>query len=114
LQIDRQALAALLRHPWPGNVRQLENEIRRALVLADAVITPEHLSPGLFDMAASAALTPLDLRGHVDQLERTLIRQALDAAAGNQTRAARMLGVSRFGLQKMIRRLALGEARDSS
>jgi transcriptional regulator with GAF, ATPase, and Fis domain len=45
----------------------------------------------------------------VDQLERRLIRQALEAAAGNQTRAARILGVSRYGLQKMIRRLELGD-----
>jgi DNA-binding NtrC family response regulator len=98
-------LSALGRHPWPGNVRQLENEIRRALVLADGVIELEHLSPGLLDLGAAASPDPLDMRAQVDQLERRLIRQALDASAGNQTRAARMLGISRYGLQKMLRRL---------
>jgi transcriptional regulator with GAF, ATPase, and Fis domain len=48
---------------------------------------------------------PLDMRAQVDALERRLIRKALEESAGNQTRAARLLGVSRFGLQKMIRRL---------
>jgi transcriptional regulator with GAF, ATPase, and Fis domain len=109
LEIDKRALAALTAHPWPGNVRQLENEVRRALVLADSIIMPEHLSPGLLAALPSTASDPLDLRAQVDQLERKLIRQALEAAAGNQTRAARILGVSRYGLQKMIRRLELGD-----
>jgi serine/threonine-protein kinase PknK len=105
VEIDRRALAALARHAWPGNVRQLENEIRRALVLGDDVIALEHLSPALLDAGAGAGADPLDMRAQVDQLERRLIRQALDASAGNQTRAARLLGVSRYGLQKMMRRL---------
>jgi DNA-binding protein Fis len=50
-------------------------------------------------------ITNLDLRAHVDELERKLIKRALDSARGNQTRAAEMLGVSRFGLQKMLKRL---------
>jgi transcriptional regulator with GAF, ATPase, and Fis domain len=105
VEIDRRALAALARHGWPGNVRQLENEIRRALVLAEDVIALEHLSPALLDAAVGASADPLDMRAQVDQLERRLIRQALDASAGNQTRAARLLGISRYGLQKMMRRL---------
>jgi DNA-binding NtrC family response regulator len=105
IEIDRLALARLVRHDWPGNVRQLENEIRRALVLADDRIGVEHLSSSLTEDAPAPTQEPLDLRAHVDALERRLIRQALDAARGNQTQAARMLGVSRFGLQKMMRRL---------
>jgi transcriptional regulator with PAS, ATPase and Fis domain len=108
VSVDRRALAALQRHAWPGNVRQLENEIRRALVMSDAEIGLTELSPGLLDLEPAGAADPLDLRAQVDQLERRLIRQALQSAAGNQTRAARMLGVSRYGLQKMIRRLELG------
>ena len=105
VEIAPAALAALGRHPWPGNVRQLENEIRRALVLSDGTITSEHLSAELSHQGAAQPADPLDLRARVDELERGLIRQALEAAHGNQTRAARMLGVSRFGLQKMLRRL---------
>jgi transcriptional regulator with GAF, ATPase, and Fis domain len=106
---DPRALAALARYSWPGNVRQLENEIRRALVMAEDRIELAHLSPELTLDAPGAAVDPLDLRAQVDQLERRLIRQALSAAAGNHTRAARSLGVSRYGLQKMIRRLDLGD-----
>jgi transcriptional regulator with PAS, ATPase and Fis domain len=105
VELGAAALAALGRHPWPGNVRQLENEIRRALVLADDTIAPEHLSAELTSQRAVEVSDPLDMRARVDELERGLIRQALDASHGNQTRAARMLGVSRFGLQKMLRRL---------
>jgi serine/threonine-protein kinase PknK len=107
VQIDRRALTLLDRYGWPGNVRQLENEIRRALVLADEVILPEHLSPALLDATGTAAKDPLDLRTQVDHLERKLIRQALESCGGNQSRAARVLGVSRYGLQKMMRRLEL-------
>ena len=105
-----EALAALRRHPWPGNVRQLENELRRALVLCDEVVGLEHLS------AAVTATEPqgdaigdagLDLRRRVDALERDLTREALGRTGGNQTRAAELLGLSRFGLQKMMRRLGV-------
>jgi DNA-binding NtrC family response regulator len=87
-------------------VRQLENEVRRALVLADDVIGEEH-----FSFAGSGGSQPvadeLDLRTAVDEVERRLIRRALDGAKGNQTRAAELLGISRFGLQKMLKRLVL-------
>lgn len=105
VELEKGALAALGRYAWPGNVRQLENEIRRALVLSDAVITEEHLSSELDAASAASAAEPLDLRARIDELERGLIKQALEHARGNQTHAARMLGVSRYGLQKMIRRL---------
>jgi serine/threonine-protein kinase PknK len=108
VEIDSAARAALARYGWPGNVRQLENEIRRALVMAEDAIGLDHLSAALVDETRAAAADPLDMRAQVDHLERTLIRKALTAAAGNHTRAARMLGVSRYGLQKMIRRLDLG------
>jgi serine/threonine-protein kinase PknK len=104
VSIERRALARLTSHPWPGNVRQLENEIRRALVLAEDTIRVDHLSPQLAH-EAEGVLDELDLKGQVNKLERRLIRQALDAARGNQTRAARLLGVSRYGLQKMLKRL---------
>ncbi|MBM4363609.1 MAG: sigma 54-interacting transcriptional regulator, partial [Deltaproteobacteria bacterium] len=104
-----RALALLARFPFPGNVRQLENELRRALVLADRFVDAEHLSPEI--RAASGEPlpeeAPLDLRARTAALELDLVRRALEECQGNQTRAARALGVSRFGLQKMIRRLGL-------
>jgi DNA-binding NtrC family response regulator len=108
ITIDRGTLTLLARAPWPGNVRQLENELRRALVLCEDCVLPEHLSPGLAQVASEAA-DPFDLKAQIDALERKLIRKALESSRGNQTQAARLLGVSRFGLQKMIRRLGTAE-----
>jgi serine/threonine-protein kinase PknK len=108
LTIERAALDALSVFPWPGNVRQLENEVRRALVLADDVIRLEHLSREIAQSARPhRAQEEFDLRGRVDALEADLVRAALRRTDGNQTRAAELLGLSRFGLQKMMKRLEI-------
>lgn len=109
MPIDPEALAALAAYHWPGNVRQLENELRRANVLADNCIRLEHLSPALTAKMQAEHKTDengsLNLRERVDALETQLIQRALREAGGNQSRAAESLGVSRFGLQKMLKRL---------
>jgi transcriptional regulator with GAF, ATPase, and Fis domain len=105
-RVDRRALDRLLSQPWPGNVRQLENEVRRALVLGGDVLREEHFGVARAREAGNAP-AELHLRSQIDDLERRLIRRALDIAKGNQTRAAELLGVSRFGLQKMLKRLGL-------
>jgi transcriptional regulator with GAF, ATPase, and Fis domain len=112
VRIDESALEALRAYPWPGNVRQLENELRRALLVAGDVISAEHLSPELRAAAGDPA-RDLDLKAKVAELERRMIERALAIHGGNQSRAAKALGVSRFGLQKMLKRLGLGAgARD--
>ncbi len=106
--VDRAAMEALSAFPWPGNVRQLENEVRRALVLADDAIRLEHLSREIVQSARpNRAQEEFDLRGRVDALEADLVRAALRRTDGNQTRAAALLGLSRFGLQKMMKRLEI-------
>jgi transcriptional regulator with PAS, ATPase and Fis domain len=100
-------LEILCAYAWPGNVRQLENEIRRALVLADDEIRREHLSPALANDDRAVSGDGLNLRQRLDLLETQLVRRALEQTGGNQTKAAQLLGVSRFGLQKMIRRLSI-------
>lgn len=111
LAISAAALSALQGYNWPGNVRQLENELRRAAVLADDCILPEHLSTALVAGAPTATASPgaqtRNLKQQVDALETQLISRALREAAGNQSRAAEALGISRFGLQKMLKRLGL-------
>jgi transcriptional regulator with GAF, ATPase, and Fis domain len=109
LEFAPEALDALLRFSWPGNVRQLENEVRRLLVLTDGVVRLRHLSPEIQAQAdAPRAPDTLHLRTRVDALERELVERALERTEGNQTRAAELLGLSRFGLQKMMRRLEVG------
>jgi transcriptional regulator with GAF, ATPase, and Fis domain len=115
VRVTRRALVALAAAPWPGNVRQLENEVRRALVLCDDLLDLEHLSPEIAHPGAAAkdgdgAPT---LRDQLDALEYRLVRDALRRCGGNQTRAAVDLGVSRFGLQKMLKRLGLAAERPS-
>jgi len=112
---ERAALDALSAFPWPGNVRQLENEVRRALVLADDVVRLEHLTPEVANAARpNRAAEEFDLRGRVDALEADLVRAALRRTDGNQTRAAELLGLSRFGLQKMMKRLEIRQERSDA
>ncbi|MEZ4229474.1 MAG: sigma 54-interacting transcriptional regulator [Polyangiaceae bacterium] len=105
-KLSAAALRVLEDYSWPGNVRQLQNELRRATVLCDGSLRPEHLSPELRREAREAE-AGLDLKRALELLERRLVGEALERTSGNQTRAAKLLGVSRFGLQKMIKRLEI-------
>jgi transcriptional regulator with GAF, ATPase, and Fis domain/tetratricopeptide (TPR) repeat protein len=113
IRFTRAAMGKLMAYPWPGNVRQLENEVRRALVLAsdqakDGRIDVVELSADVARGGPSAARgAGLGLRSRVDALEAELVRDALEKTRGNQTKAAQALGLSRFGLQKMIKRLKI-------
>ncbi|MFO0614032.1 MAG: sigma 54-interacting transcriptional regulator [Polyangiaceae bacterium] len=108
VRVTPPAMQRLVAFGWPGNVRQLENEIRRALVLADDTIDPSHLTPEIGEGAnAAVAEAGLDVKKRIDLLEATLVREALARTRGNQTRAAKLLGLSRFGLQKMVKRLGI-------
>ncbi len=107
-RVTRGAMERLVAYPWPGNIRQLENEVRRAIVLADGRIDAAELSADVARGGPSAARgAGLDLRARVDALEVELVTEALEKTRGNQTRAAQMLGMSRFGLQKMMKRLGV-------
>jgi transcriptional regulator with GAF, ATPase, and Fis domain len=115
VRFTRAALDRLVAFPWPGNVRQLENEVRRAIVLGagegELVIDVSDLSPEVVRGAGEAAReVGLHLRSRVDELEKELLSEALAKTDGNQTKAAEMLGLSRFGLQKMMKRLKLVRA----
>ncbi len=109
VRVSSEAMGRLTAYSWPGNVRQLENEVRRALVLCDEVIRTEHLTAEVRGGGAGTGeqATGLDVRARVDALERELVREALERTRGNQTKAAQLLGLSRFGLQKMMKRLAV-------
>jgi transcriptional regulator with GAF, ATPase, and Fis domain len=107
VRISKPALQALTSYTWPGNVRQLDNEIRRALVLADSIIELSHLSPEVCERRRGelSRASGLNMRERVDALEAELVSVALRRTQGNQTKAAELLGLSRFGLQKMMKRL---------
>jgi DNA-binding NtrC family response regulator len=95
------ALARLRGHDWPGNVRELRNAIEHAVVLAEGgPVLAEHLPDTVGDGRAGREPEPADgaMRALVAETERRAIQEALDAEDGNQTRAARRLGISRRAL----------------
>jgi transcriptional regulator with GAF, ATPase, and Fis domain len=119
VRLTKGAMDRIVSFGWPGNVRQLENEVRRALVLCsqvsegeEVVVDVADLSPELL-RAESPREIGLDMRSRVDALETDLLREALTKTHGNQTKAAEILGLSRFGLQKMMRRLKVATGKPS-
>jgi DNA-binding NtrC family response regulator len=124
--IERAALDALERHAWPGNVRELRNAVERALLLArGAPIGPSHLPLELVGGAkalpeTSAAREPdetttqtltAETRRGVIALESQRIAEALERCAGNQTRAAELLGISRRSLVRKLARYGIDRPR---
>jgi DNA-binding NtrC family response regulator len=96
------AMAALQQASWPGNVRELRNVIERAVVLSEGgKIGREHL-PEQVLAHARAPHDALDVRQRVASVERETVVAALDAADGNQTQAAKKLGISRFALIRLM------------
>ncbi len=98
--ITSQAAAALEAHDYPGNVRELKNLVERALVFSGGhEIRKEHLmlqnSSGGEAREAEKNPAASSLHGEIDALERQRILDALDKTAGNQTRAAKLLGIAR-------------------
>ncbi|MCW8142124.1 MAG: sigma-54-dependent Fis family transcriptional regulator, partial [Planctomycetota bacterium] len=96
-------------HEWPGNVRQLENEVRRlaALLPPGSVVEPADLDPSLRGQAVEEGLALGEggtLKDATEALERRMIGQALARAHGNRALAARLLGLSRSGLHLKLQR----------
>jgi transcriptional regulator with GAF, ATPase, and Fis domain len=116
--IDPAAQALLLAWDWPGNVRELENVLERAMVLAELdVIGPEHLPETLrASHPTSAAVSPVAPTQQVsveigsselvtlDELDRRHVFRVLAAMKGNREDSARILGISRRTLTRMIQR----------
>jgi hydrogenase-4 transcriptional activator len=116
IKLSEEALDLLVVYDWPGNVRQLCNEVRRIVAYGDStsVVTPDGLSPEI--VRASREVDPipmtlakspesiispvggLTLSEAVEELERRMIQDALRQSSGNIARAAKELGLSRKGL----------------
>ncbi len=100
-----RAMAALVEHPWPGNVRELEHRVRRAVIEA---ANDELLEPPAFDLGPPEPASGAPRLGALlDETEAGLVTRALELCAGNRTRAAQILGVSRRTLQKKVARYRL-------
>lgn len=131
-----ETLNLLQAYDWPGNVRQLENAVFRAIVLADAPFLQPHDFPAISGVAApmpenapsAAAVAPpahgdlvalpdqpiriLDERGHLrtlEEIERDLIQHAIEVYAGHMSEIARRLGIGRSTLYRKVREQGLEE-----
>ncbi|MDC7701278.1 sigma-54-dependent transcriptional regulator [Vogesella indigofera] len=112
-QLDEAALQALLAYHYPGNFRELENILERAVALAsDGCICAGDLQLGASGAEAAApGAQPQDggetLQDYLDRVERAAIDKALQASDGNRTQAARLLGVSFRSLRYRLERLGM-------
>ncbi len=111
-QISPEALEKLEKYRWPGNVRQLINVIERAKILADdQSIVASDLPPELNAPPAEAALLTGEgpLSDDLESLQKSKIVEVLARVGGNKTRAARLLGITRRSLYRLLERYQLGE-----
>ena len=119
LGLSAGVVEKLVAFDFPGNVRELENEIRRMVALAKdgEYLTTQNLSPMLLaapprDAPARHGFAPVGatLKDKVENLEKHLVREVLQRHRWNQSRAASELGLSRVGLANKIRRYDLDGA----
>jgi two-component system response regulator FlrC len=99
--ITPEALACLKSRPWRGNVRELENAIERAVLLADG--GPLRIEHFAFEAEASQVTLPLEPTGSIWEMERDLILRTLERHGGNRTHAAKELGISIRTMRNKLR-----------
>lgn len=122
LRLAEETIEYLVLYRWPGNVRQLANEMRRLAALAEngAVLMPEHLSPDIASSrrtipASERTLQPTELVVRLDQplaaavrhVERAMVQYALEKCGGRLEETAALLGLSRKGLYLKRQRLGI-------
>jgi DNA-binding NtrC family response regulator len=111
--VEADAMKALRRHAWPGNIRELENLIERVVIMrGSGLIAVSDLPPQLRasrDTGATPTIPDLpdegtDLRAMLEQVEERMIAEALERTGGNKNRAAELLGLNRTTLVEKLRR----------
>jgi len=112
--IRPEARKSLLNYTWPGNVRELKNVLERAVILTqDHSIGPEHLPVRVHQERVSLADVAVSLPAQglaLEEVERSLLEQALERSRFNKSQAARLLGLSRATLRYRLKKYGLGAA----
>jgi len=112
-KLSPAVLDAFLSYPWPGNVRELENCIERALLVAPGdTIETAHLPPSLPIRSREGERRDSgDFGVAIRSKERTMIVEALKKTRGNQTQAAKILGITKRIIQYKIQKLGIDSKR---
>ncbi|HKN26106.1 MAG TPA: sigma 54-interacting transcriptional regulator [Candidatus Acidoferrum sp.] len=106
--ISEEALACLRQYDWPGNIRELENAMERAVVIGSSdKILPEDLPESLQDSGHSAGSVPAKYHEAIRDLKKQMILSALEQAGGSMTEAAKLLGLHANYLHRLMRNLEL-------
>lgn len=106
LTLSKHALMQLVRHDWPGNIRELRHVIERAVILCDAkTIKPEHIILGPGISLQSNQNTSIEAIPNIIELEKETIQKALAKTGGNLSKAARELGLGRTTLYRKMQKL---------
>jgi len=109
-RLDESAMAVLERYDWPGNARELENTIERAVVLSrDAIIRADAISGLRAAQVAAPGLPTMRLHQNIEWIERETIRRALDAAGGVKKDAAELMGISQRALSHYLAKHRLSD-----
>jgi two-component system, NtrC family, response regulator HydG len=105
MRFSAAALTKLRKHHWPGNVRELQHAVERAVILSDGTCLTEHdfVLAAASEAGHKLVVDGLDLEG----VEKAVIRQALIRSAGNITKAAEMLGLTRTALYRRLQKHGL-------
>ena len=105
------ALKAMQQYGWPGNIRELRNAVERAMLLSDGPWLEPADFPSLTGSLPVASGLSLPADGvNLEDLERSLVVQALERSGGNQTRAATLLGLNRDQIRYRIEKFGLGKS----
>jgi len=103
-----EAMDLLLSFAWPGNVRELENAIERAVVTAQAdLLTPEAFILAVHAQAREDQYAGKQLKEAVNVFKKHFIRQSLEMNRWNQTRTAKLLGIQRTYLSRLVKELEI-------
>ena len=115
LKLSAEAMDHLMAYHWPGNVRELANLIERAAILVKGTeIMPEDLPLLRTKYSSAGSIQENNYHAAIRSYQKEVIRQALQSTDGNQAKAARLLGLQRTYLSRLIRKLSILDADDTN
>jgi DNA-binding NtrC family response regulator len=104
--LTRRAQTVLARYPWPGNIRELQNVIEHACMMAESDVIDVRDLPERVQNQAAADDADYEVLMSIDQVERRHAQRVLDHVGGNKVRAAEILGISRTHLYQLLKESA--------